>query len=172
MKYEPDLIIQEKIEARIFLIRGKKVMLDHDLAILYAVKTHRLNEQVKRNSKRFPDDFMFQLTEQEKAEVIANCDNLKMLKFSPVNPYAFTEQGIAMLSSVLNSDQAIGVNIQIMRTFAKIRELMITHKDLRQRIEEIEKKYDYQFKRVFDAIKKLLEPPPKPKEPIGFRPKA
>ena len=111
MKYKPSLTIQERIEARIFIIRGKKVMFDHDLAILYGVKTHRLNEQVKRNSKRFPDDFMFQLTVQEKAEVIAICDNLKILKFSPVNPCAFTEQGIAMLSSVLNSDRAIEINI-------------------------------------------------------------
>lgn len=168
MKQRTSLVLQEKIEQKIFLMRGKKVMLDHDLANLYGVKTHRLNEQVKRNSKRFPDDFMFQLTDQERTDVIANCDNLKMLKFSPVNPCAFTEQGIAMLSSVLNSDRAIGVNIQIMRTFAKIRELMLVHKDLRQKIEEMEKKYDYQFKVVFEAIKKLLEPPEKPKNPIGF----
>ena len=134
------LTTQENIEQRIFLIRGKKVLLDHDLAILYGVKTHRLNEQVKRNAKRFPNDFMFQLTSQEKTEVIAICDNLKMLKFSPVNPYAFTEQGIAMLSSVLNSDKAIKVNIQIMRTFTKLRELVLVHKDLRIKIEELEKK--------------------------------
>ena len=141
MKNQSNLIIQEKIEKKIFIIRGKKIMLDHDLADLYSVKTHRLNEQVKRNLKRFPADFIFQLSDQEKSEVIANCDNLKMLKFSPVNPYAFTEQGIAMLSSVLNSDRAIEVNIQIMRTFAKIRKLMITHKDLRIKIEDVERKY-------------------------------
>ena len=143
-------------------------MLDHDLAELYGVKTHRLNEQIKRNIKRFPEDFMFQITDQEKAEVIANCDNLKKLKFSPSNPYVFTEQGIAMLSSVLNSDRAIEVNIQIMRTFSKIRELMLVHKDLRIKIEELEMKYDSQFKVVFDALRKLIDPPGKPKNPIGF----
>ncbi len=145
-------------------------MLDHDLASLYSVKTHRLNEQVKRNTKRFPDDFMFQLTDQEKAEVIANCDHLKMLKFSPVNPYAFTEQGIAMLSSVLNSDKAIEVNIQIMRTFTKLRELMLVHKDLRIKIEEMERKYNAQFKIVFKSIQPPTAPPPprKRKTPIGF----
>ena len=171
MKSEVSLITQEKIEQKIFFIRGKKVMLDHNLATLYGVQTYRLNEQVKRNPKRFPKDFIFHLTNQEKAEVIANCDNLKMLKFSPVNPYAFTEQGIAMLSSVLNSDRAIEVNIQIMRTFSKIRELMATHKDLRQKIEEMERNYDKQFQIVFEAIKRLIDPPEKKKKgPLGFGP--
>ena len=143
-------------------------MLDFDLAILYQVPTKRLNEQVKRNVKRFPEDFMFQLTSQETNELVANCDRFKTLKHSTSNPYAFTEQGIAMLSSVLNSDRAIEVNVQIMRTFVKLRELMLIHKDLRRQIEDMEKKYDYQFKIVFDTIKKLLEPPSKPKNPIGF----
>ena len=164
------LIIQERIERIILHIRGKKVILDIDLAALYGVQTKRLNEQVKRNMKRFPEDFMFQLTASEKAEVVANCDHLQSLKFSHVLPYAFTEQGIAMLSSVLNSDKAIEVNIQIMRTFTKIRELMLVHKDLRQKIEEMEHKYDTQFKIVFEAIKKLLEPSEKPKDRIGFHP--
>jgi len=172
MKQQLGLITQEKIERKIFVIRGKKIMLDHDLADLYEVKTHRLNEQVKRNIKRFPDDFMFQLTNREKAEVIANCDNLKMLKFSPVNPYAFTEQGVAMLSSVLSSARAVEVNIQIMRTFSKVRELMITHKDLRLKIEELEKKYDAQFKIIFAALKRLIDPPQRPKAPMGFIPPA
>ena len=114
------LIIQNEIERIIIQIRNKKVILDLDLAILYGVQTKRLNESVKRNIKRFPEDFMFQLTTSEKAEVVANCDHLKVLKFSHVLPYAFTEQGIAMLSSVLNSDKAIEVNIQIMRTFTKL----------------------------------------------------
>ena len=113
---------------------------------------------------------MFQITNQEKNEVIAICDNLKKLKFSPANPYVFTEQGIAMLSSILNSDRAIEVNIQIMRTFSRIRELMMVHKDLRIKIEELEKKYDSQFKVVFDALRKLIDPPAKPKTPIDFRP--
>ena len=161
------LALQKTIEQKILLIRGKKVMLDKDLAILYEVPTKRLNEQVKRNSERFPEDFMFQLTKREKAEVVANCDHLKTLKFSPQLPYAFTEQGVAMLSSVLNSKRAVMVNIQIMRTFTKIRELLVTHKDLQRKIEDMESKYDEQFKIVFEAIRQLLEPPPVPEKPKG-----
>ena len=146
-------------------------MLDRDLAFLYGVTTKSLNQAVKRNLKRFPSDFMFQLTTEEIKKVVTNCDHLSNLKFSHACPFAFTEHGILMLSSVLNSERAIEVNIQIMRIFAKIRELMITHKDLRQKIEEMERKYDRQFQIVFEAIKKLLEPPPeKPKLPIGFQP--
>ena len=164
------LALQKTIEQKILLIRGKKVMLDKDLAMLYEVPTKRLNEQVKRNIERFPEDFMFQLTKREKAEVVANCDHLKTLKFSPQLPYAFTEQGVAMLSSVLNSKRAIMANIQIMRTFTKIRELLATHKDLQRKIEDMESKYDQQFKAVFEAIRQLLEPPipEKPKGRIGF----
>ena len=168
MKNQLSLTTQEKIDQVIFLIHGKKIMIDRDLAALYGVKSFRLNEQVKRNIKRFPEDFMFQLSDVEKNELIANCDRFKSLKHSTSNPHAFTEQGIAMLSSILNSDRAIEVNIQIMRTFVKLRELMLVHRDLRQKIEDMEKKYDYQFKVVFDAIKKLLEPPEKLKNPIGF----
>lgn len=171
------VVPQDVIENKIFLIRGKKVMLDTDLARLYEVPTKRLNEQVKRNRRRFPEDFMFQLTILERDELVANCDRLVKLKHSTSMPYAFTEQGVAMLSSVLNSERAINVNIQIMRTFTKLRELVATHKDLQRKIEEMEKKYDQQFQVVFAAIKKLLEPPPKPlpepppkpKGPIGFR---
>ena len=168
MNQQLSLITEERISQRIFIIRGKKVMLDRDLASLYGVQTRILNQAVKRNLKRFPEDFMFQLTRSETSEVITNCDNLKNLKFSPSHPYAFTEQGIAMLSSVLNSDKAIEVNIQIMRTFTKLRELMLVHKDLRIKIEALEKKYDSQFKIVFDALRKLIDPPQKPKTPIGF----
>lgn len=169
MRTKTELIITQNIERRIFLIRNKKVMLDRDLAFLYNVETRVLNQAVKRNIKRFPDDFMFQLTKKELAEVITNCDNLLNLKFTPTRPYAFTEHGIAMLSSVLNSDKAIEINIQIMRTFTKLRELVAEHKDLRLKIEEIEKKYDKQFQLVFNAIRELLGPPPtKPKRPIGF----
>ena len=168
MRNQLNVLVEEKIAQKIFIIREKKVMLDRDLAFLYGVETKVLNQAVKRNFKRFPEDFMFQITDQEKAEVIANCDNLKKLKFSPSNPYVFTEQGIAMLSSVLNSDRAIEVNIQIMRTFSKIRELMMVHKDLRIKIEELERKYNSQFKVVFDALRKLIDPPKKPKNPIGF----
>ena len=116
------LVPTEAIETRIFLIRGKKVMINTDLAKLYKVQTKVLNQSVKRNIKRFPEDFMFQLTKEEKEEVVTNCDHLSKLRFSPVLPYVFTEQGVAMLSSVLNSERAIMVNIQIMRTFTKLRE--------------------------------------------------
>ena len=145
-------------------------MLDRDLALLYEVTTKRLNEQVKRNIKRFPEDFMFQLTKTEKDELVAICDRFNTMKHSTVHPYVFTEQGVAMLSGVLNSDRAISVNIQIMRAFTQLRRMLLTNVGLRRKIEEMEKKYDKQFIIVFEAIKKLLEPPPiKPKPPIGFR---
>ncbi|GBR77515.1 putative ORF6N domain protein [Candidatus Termititenax dinenymphae] len=173
-------IIPKVIENKIFLIRGKKVMLDRDLAGLYGVETRILNQAVKRNSERFPEDFMFQLSNLEKNEVITNCDNLKNLKYNPINPYAFTEQGIAMLSGVLNSPLAIQVNIQIMRTFTKLREIIFTHKDLQLKIEQIirqqEKQHgklsehDKQISVIFDAIKQLLTVPEKPKNKIGFVP--
>ncbi|MBU1753888.1 ORF6N domain-containing protein [bacterium] len=155
------LVPIEGIEAKILLIRGQKVMLDRDLAELYEVPTKRLNEQVKRNVKRFPEDFMFQLTKEERLEVVAICDHLKPLKHSSQLPYAFTEQGVAMLSSVLNSERAILVNIQIMRTFTKLRRILASHEDLRKKIEAMENKYDIQFKAVFDAIKSLMSPPTK-----------
>jgi len=164
------LVPQEVVENKIFLIKDKKVMLDRDLAELYGVKPIRLREQVKRNKRRFPDDFMFQLNKQETKELIANCDRFQTIKHSSFNPYAFTEQGVAMLSSVLNSERAIIANIQIMRAFTRLREIIMTHKDLQRKIEGIEKKYDQQFKVVFDAIKQLLIPPEKPKGKIGFHP--
>lgn len=163
-------IQEEVIRERIYLIRGKKVMLDTDLAKLYGVETFRLNEAVKRNRKRFPTDFMFRLTEGEKKEVIAICDDLRRLKFSPHQPCAFTEQGVAMLSSVLNSERAIQVNIQIMRAFTRIREMLQIHKDLWRKIEAMEGKYNRQFKRVFDVLRELLKPPAKSRRRIGFDP--
>jgi len=142
-------------------------MLDKDLAQLYKVTTGNLNKAVKRNALRFPEDFMFQLSKEEFENLIfhfgtSNWGGTRKL------PYAFTENGVAMLSSVLNSKRAILVNIQIMRTFTTLREMLLTHKDLKQKIEAMEKKYDYQFKIVFDTIKQLLEPPQKPKKRIGF----
>ncbi len=158
---------QESVKGKILLIRGHKVMLDRDLAYLYGVETKYLTRQVRRHKERFPSDFLLTLTQQEFA-------NLKC-QFGTSSwggtrylPYAFTEQGIAMLSSVLNSKRAIQVNIQIMRTFTKLREMMQTHKDLKRKVESMEKKYDHQFRIVFDAIKKLLEPPAKTKKSIGF----
>ena len=143
-------------------------MLDIDLAELYGVMTGTLNQAVKRNKKRFPEDFMFQLSKEERDEVITNCDSPKKLRFSPSLPYAFTEQGVAMLSSVLNSERAINVNIQIIRTFTKLREMIESNKDLKEKMEDLEKKYDKQFHIVFDAIKRLIEPDIKPKRKIGF----
>ncbi len=162
-----DLISIQAITSKIFMIRGRKIMLDCDLALLYGVKTKRLNEQVKRNKKRFPEDFMFQLTLKEKKEVVAICDHFKFLKFSPHLPLAFTEQGVAMLSGVLNSNRAILVNIQIMRAFTQLRRMLLTNRDLRRKIEEMERRYNKQFAIVFEAIKQLLEPPKQTKA-IGF----
>jgi len=164
------LVPQEIIESKIFLIRGKKVMLDCDLAELYGVAVKRLNEQVKRNLKRFPVDFMFQLNKGE--------FNGLRSHFATTNrggrryyPYVFTEQGVAMLSSVLNSDKAIDVNIAIIRAFVRLRELMVNHKELRDKIEAMETKYDQQFQIVFDAIKELIDPSPAKRKPkIGFHP--
>lgn len=164
-----EIVPQQIIESKIFIIRGRKVMLDKDLAMLYCVETRTLNQAVRRNINRFPEDFMLQLTKEEMDNwisqiVISNKEKMGLRK----RPYAFTENGVAMLSSVLKSERAITVNIQIMRTFTKIREMLATHKELRQKIEEMEQKYDYQFKIVFDAIKQLIEPSLKPKTRIGF----
>jgi hypothetical protein len=166
-----NLIPQVLVERKIFLIRGRRVMLDRDLAELYGVETRVLNQAVKRNLNRFPEDFMFQLTQAEMENwksqiVISNKDKMGLRKA----PYAFTENGVAMLSSVLGSERAVEVNIQIMRTFTRLREMLLTHKDLQRKIEDMEKKYDHQFKIVFDAIKQLLTyEEPKKKMPIGFR---
>lgn len=130
--------------------------------------TKRLNEQVKRNRKRFPPDFMFRLGAEETRELVAKSDRFARMKHSSARPYAFTENCVAMLSSVLNSERAVEVNIQIMRTFTRIRELLSTHADLRRKLEEMEKKYDYQFKAVFDAIKSLISAPDKDVKHIGF----
>lgn len=162
------LIPQEPIQNKIFLVRGLKVMFDKDLAALYGVDTGQLNRQVRRNIDRFPPDFLLTLTKQELT--ILKCQfGISSWGGYRKPPFAFTEHGILMLSSVLNSRRAIQVNIQIMRTFTKLREMLASHKELREKIEAMEKKYDRQFQIVFQAIKELLEPPmPKPKGPIGF----
>ena len=162
------LIAQEAIASKIYLIRGRKIMLDRDLAQLYGVKSIRLREQVKRNIKRFPNDFMFQLN-QEEADILVSQNAIPSKRsLGGYLPYVFTEQGIAMLSSILNSERAIMVNIQIMRTFVRIKEMLMTHKDLQRKIEEMERKYDQQFKVVFDTIKQLIKEEAKPKRTIGF----
>ncbi len=161
------LIPQEIIQNKIFLIRGLKIMLDKDLAALYDVETRVLNKAVTRNLDRFPEDFCFKLTKGEFHHLMFHFGTSKRGGTRKL-PRAFTEHGILMLSSVLNSKRAIQVNIQIMRTFTQLREILANHKGLREKIEAMEKKYDHQFKIVFQAIKELLEPPQKPKRPIGF----
>jgi hypothetical protein len=163
------IIPLEIIEKRVFLIRGQKVMFDRHLAELYGVPTMRLNEAVKRNLKRFPSDFMFQLTEEENDSLISHFAISKGSGGHRKLPHVFTEQGVAMLSSVLKSDRSVLVNIEIMRAFVKLRQLLSTHKDLAAKLEELEKKYDTQFRIVFDAIRELMAPQEKPKREIGFR---
>ena len=143
-------------------------MLDADLAVLYEVPTKALNQAVKRNERRFPPDFMFRLTKKEKGELVTNCDQFERLKHSSALPRAFTEQGVSMLSSVLKSDRAIDVNVEIMRAFVRLRQLMATHTDLARKLTALEQKYDEQFKVVFDAIRALMAPPAKPRKKIGF----
>ena len=166
------LVPVERIEKRILVLRGQKVLLSTDLADLYEVEPRALVQAVKRNIERFPKDFMFQLTIAEfrglKSQiVISSWGGLRRAR-----PYAFTEQGVAMLSSVLRSKRAVNVNIEIMRAFVRLRELMATHKDLARKLNALEKKHDAQFRVVFDAIRKLMEPPiKKQKSRIGFRTK-
>ncbi len=162
------LVISERIEKRILLLRGQRVMLSMDLAELYGVEPRVLVQAVKRNNERFPGDFMFQLNLQEvrnlKSQIVISSWGGR--RFTPL---AFTEQGVAMLSSVLRSNRAVRVNIEIMRAFVRLRELISSNKDLAKRLDELEKKYDAQFKTVFDAIRQLMTPPePKPRR-IGFR---
>jgi len=178
-----NLIPIESIQQKIYFIRGEKVMFDRDLAVLYGVETKALNRAVKRNKDRFPSDFMFQLNKSESGMFLryqfgtSNNDNILESKGLSLRkgrggqrymPYVFTEQGVAMLSSVLNSERAIRVNIQIMRTFTKLRKILATHKELREKIERMEKKYDKKFRAIFEAIGLLLREDEKPKKRIGF----
>jgi ORF6N domain len=159
------------IERRILLVRGQKVMLDSDLAGLYGVSTKRLNEQVRRNIRRFPADFMFQLSPDEAAALRSQNATLEAGrgKYRKYLPFVFTEQGVAMLSSVLKSERAVRVNIEIMRAFVRLRELIATNRDLARRLDHLEKRYNAQFKGVFDAIRQLMAPPEKSRRSIGFR---
>ena len=159
------------IERRIYLIRGEKVMLDEDLARMYRVPTKRLNEQVTRNIKRFPEDFMFQLSGGEAAVLRSQIETSKGRGGRRYLPRAFTEQGVAMLSSVLRSERAVQVNIAIVRAFVRLRQLLATHKNLARKIETLERKdaeHDAKFRVVFDAIRELMKPPP-PAPRIGFK---
>ena len=147
----------QKIQTKIYEVRGQKVMLDFDLSEMYEVENRALKQAVKRNIDRFPGDFMFQLTKAEWQEVITNCDKLpETLKFSPATPFAFTEQGIAMLSSILKSKKALQLNIAIIRVFVFIRQYALSHKDLTEKLKELETRYNKQFKDVYDAINYLM----------------
>ena len=158
----------ERIERAILLIRHEKVMLDLDLAAIYGVTTKALNQAVKRNAPRFPADFMFRLTEAEKTEVVTNCDHLARLKFSPHLPSAFTEHGALMLANVLNSERAAQTSVQVVRAFVRLRQLLSSNTELARKLESLEKKYDTQFRVVFDAIRKLMTPEPTKRREIGF----
>jgi len=171
-KQEELPVTDEKVISKILLIRGIKVMIDSDLAELYGIPTKRLNEQVKRNSKRFPDDFMFTLTQKEKDEVVANCDHLINLKFSHHLPNVFTEHGAVMLASVLNSERAIKVNLKIVRIFIKMREVLLTSKDILLKVEQLEKKVgkqDENIQLIFDYLKQFIKEQEQPRNKIGFK---
>ena len=161
----------ERITQTILFVRGEKVLLDEDLAVLYGVQTKALVQAVKRNLERFPDDFMFQLSQEEwenlrSQSVTSSLEGYGGRRYAP---YAFTQEGVAMLSSVLRSDQAVQVNIEIMRAFVRLREILSTNHELAKKLENLERKYDSQFKAVFDAIRQLMAPPVPKKKPIGFR---
>lgn len=165
------IVPAERIADKIHVIRGRKVMLDRDLAELYGVPTKALKQAVKRNIARFPSDFMFELSQDEHRNLRSQIVTLKTGRGGMGwAPFAFTEQGVAMLSSVLNSDRAILVNIQIIRTFTRLRELLAENGHLRLKLEAMEQRYDKQFKAVFDAIRQLLTEPPSSSNEIGFKP--
>jgi phage regulator Rha-like protein len=165
-------IPDEAVIGKIIVVRDRKVMIDRDIAELYGVTTKQLNQQVKRNIKRFPEDFMFQLTSEEKEEVVTNCDHLANLRFSSALPYVFTEYGAVMLASVLTSERAIEVNIQIVRVFTKMREMLIANKDILLQLEKIDKilnKHDEAIALIFKCLKQLLNPVQPVRRKIGFR---
>jgi hypothetical protein len=168
---QPDksLVPVERIEQAILVLRGHKVLLDADLAVLYAVETKVLNRAVKRNLDRFPADFMLKLTDKEAASLRFHIGTSNRRGGRRYMPYAFTEQGVAMLSSVLRSPRAVQVNIEIMRAFVRLRQMLQSNESLAGKLEELEKKYDSQFRVVFEAIRELMVHPETPKKRIGFR---
>ncbi len=175
-------VVAPRIESRILVVRGLRVMIDVDLAALYGVETKRLNEQVKRNAARFPGDFLFQLTTAEKAEVVANCDHLQKLKYSKALPFAFTEHGAIQAANVLASSQAVEMGIYVVRAFVHLRQAAGLNAELSKRLAELEQKTERvemshdtfsrntraQLKQVMDALRELMVPPEPPKRPIGF----
>ncbi|MCX5782743.1 MAG: ORF6N domain-containing protein [Elusimicrobia bacterium] len=162
----------DRIEQRIFVIRGQKIMIDRDLAELYEVPTKALNQAVKRNKERFPQEFIFQLTRNEKNELVTICDRFKPLKHSSVLPYAFTEHGVAMLASVLKSDTAVKISISIIKTFVKLRQFVSTHKALAEKLDKLEQKYekhDREIQNIFEAIRQLMIVHDEPRrKKVGF----
>ena len=173
MAAKQNLILVDQIETLILDVRGHKVILDTDLARLYGVATKRLNEQVRRNSDRFPPDFRFQLTAAEKAEVVANCDHLAKLKFSPQLPFAFTEHGAIMAATILNSVRAVEISVFVVRAFVKLRQFVLNYKDLSAKLLDLERKvgaHDDSIRQLVSAIRQLVAPPPdeKPERRIGF----
>jgi hypothetical protein len=165
---KPELVLADHIASAILLLRGDKVMLDRDLAELYGVEVKVLNQAVKRNIERFPADFMFQLTPEE-TRILRSQIMTSSWGGARKAPYAFTEHGVAMLSAVLRSPRAIQVSIEIVRTFVRLRRILATHEDLARKMVALEKKYDAQFKVVFDAIRELMAPPVPAKRRIGFK---
>jgi phage regulator Rha-like protein len=165
------MIATETVARRILLIRGHKVMLDADLAELYGIPTKVLNQAVRRNIQRFPADFMFQLDKVEKEQVVTNCDHLTKLKFSPTQPYAFTEHGALMLGNVLKSDRAVEISLLVVRAFVELREMLSTHKDLAAKLEVLEQKigsHDQAIAGLIDAIRQLMTAPSQSQRSIGF----
>ena len=161
----------EEVASRILVIRGEKVMIDADLAELYGVATKALNQAVKRNSERFPDEFMFQLSQTEKDEVVTNCDHLVRLKFSKTLPYAFTEHGALMVATVLNTQRAVEISLYVVRAFVKLRELLASNKELAAKLNELEHKlesHDQAIAGLINAIRELMRPPEIKQRPIGF----
>lgn len=173
---ETDKLTTQKIASLILMLRGQRVMIDHDLARLYQVPTKVLNQAVKRNQERFPPDFMFRLTPHEKREVVTVCDHLRSLKFSPVLPYAFTEHGALMLANVLSSTRAVAMSLSIVRAFIRLREILSAHKTLSHKLVELERKigtHDEAIRNIVTAIRQLMTPPVEPEKPkrrIGFHP--
>lgn len=166
-----ELIPQERIEQQIFVIRGQKVMIDRDLAELYGVKTKYLNQQVRRNIKRFPQEFMFSLTKEERNELVAICNRFQTMKHASVMPNVFTEHGVAMLASVLKSERAIKISIIIVKTFVKLREIMSTHNNLVYKLNELERRigdHDADIRDIFEAIRQLMRTPDEHRKITGF----
>ena len=170
-KQVESVIPYDRVENKIFIIRGQKVIIDRDLAELYEVETKYLNRQVRRNIERFPEEFMFRLSKEEQQQLVTNCHRFESMKHSTALPYAFTEHGVAMLSSVLKGDRAVKISIHIVKTFIRLREVILSHKELARSFKELEKRlgrHDQEISVIVDMIKRLISGPEKPKTKIGF----